>query len=230
LKEINFYTPSLDQFRFSIEDRRLKAGSLYSYLQAGGDINVYNKLSNSFYNTRQSQQPIKVRKASLFNHSVKGFCSKNDQQEPKKETGFTAYLKKLIQIDKKKEDEEKSSSEKNLESILTKDPSEIKIGFHKIKSTITLDSIEGKPEQETKEQETQEEIEKKIKSKEDILIDLANKKYGIDFFKDFALSDEKMTQISLEEHIRDMPDKENIPLFVASLISNAYKLNSWIPN
>lgn len=137
-----------------------------------------------------------------------------------------------MQIDKKK-DEDAGKKDKELESLLSKDPSEIKIGFQKIKSSITL---EGQPAAKQSEEAAavaavQQEVEvQPIKDAESEFIKEANARFGIDFFKDFSLSDEHLMQISLEEHIRDMKYKEDVPLFVASMISNAYELNSWIPN
>lgn len=186
-------------------------------------------MSNSF-TARPSQEPIRVKNRGLFNYSARNFCSKPESEEPKKESGFSAYLKKLVQVDNKVKDQ-KSDVDKNLESILTKDPSEIKIGFHRIKSNITLDSIEdsAKPAP-VSEVVNQVQVQQRVQSDEDKLVEIANKKFGVSFFKDFALSDLKMTRVSLEEYLRDMPNKDETPLFVTSMLNNAYTLNSWIPN
>ena len=229
---IDFHTPTLNEFRSSVKERHAKAGSLYGYLQAGGNINVYNKLANKSFTKSNIQKPIKANPKSLFSYSIRNFCSKPEPEEPKKESGFTAYLKKLIQVDKKKEEDQKLQSHKNLESILTKDPSEIKIGFHKIKSSITLEGSEEQPSaaQDAAEPINQEQFEEKVKTEEELLVEEANKKFGVNFFKEFALNDETMTRKSLEEYIKNMHNKEDIPLFIASFLKNAYKLNSWIPN
>lgn len=197
LKSVNFYTPSLAQLRFSVEDRLRKAGHLQSYLMAGGDLNEYSKLANTAFSSKLSEEPVRIRR-SLNNFSVRGFCSKNEpEQNDAKQGGFTQYLKKLLHIDRKKEEEEEAK--KTLESI-TKDASDIKIGFHKIKSTITLDNQQTSQTEEEKREEEQQEAEVEIKKDpEDILIEEANLRFDTSFFKEFALSDTKMMQVSIEE-------------------------------
>lgn len=199
LREVNFYTPSVQEFRFSIEDRVKKAGHLTSYLLAGGDINEYNKLSNSVFKNRLSEEPVRLRKRSAVLFSTRNFCSKNDSENaPKESGGFTAYLRKLIKIDKANEEEK--SKKKDLESIINKDPADIKIGFHKIKSSITLeDEASAKPVEEEAAEVSHQTLEEKPKSEEEILIEQANERYNLDFFKEFSLSDSKLMQISLEE-------------------------------
>ena len=228
MKRVNFYTPTLEQFRFSVSDRRKKAGSLVNHLRAGGDLNQFNKLGNTVFNTKLSSEPVRFKMNRFTNFSTRPFWSKQQEDSSGKTGGFTQYLKKLIQIEKKKEDDSKSDS--NIESLLTKDPAEIKIGFHKIKSSITLDNQGNKPE-DTSDAAMQAEVKKEDKpNAEQLFIKQANERFSSDFFKDFSLSDESLMQISLEEYIRDLKNTEDIPLFVASLISNAYELNSWIPN
>jgi hypothetical protein len=164
---------------------------------AGGDLNEYSKLANTAFSSKLSEEPVRIRR-SLNNFSVRGFCSKNEpEQNDAKQGGFTQYLKKLLHIDRKKEEEEEAK--KTLESI-TKDASDIKIGFHKIKSTITLDNQQTSQTEEEKREEEQQEAEVEIKKDpEDILIEEANLRFDTSFFKEFALSDTKMMQVSIEE-------------------------------
>lgn len=227
LRNVNFYTPTLSEFRENVLHRHEFAGSLFGYLQSGGNMGMYNKLAKLSTKSKVAQQPIRAKHRAMFNFSTRNFCTK-PQPEEAKESGFTAYLKKLVQVEKKKEEEGKNVEK--LENILNKDPSEVKIGFHKIKSAITLENSGEPVDVNAASVATEAEIQEQIKTELDLLIEKANKKYGLNFYKEFALSDEKMTRISLEEYVNNIPDHENIPLFVASFLSNAYQLNSWIPN
>lgn len=73
LREINFYTPSLDEFSFGVVDRLTKAGHLSSYLMAGGDINEYNKLANTNFKSKLSSEPVRIKRNSLSNFSTRPF-------------------------------------------------------------------------------------------------------------------------------------------------------------
>ena len=127
---------------------------------------------------------------------------------------------------KGKEDEKKA---KDLESIISKDPSEIKIGFQKVKSSITLDS-DGRPQPPQHEavEEEKVDVDQTLRKEQEFVIK-ANDRFGVDFFKEFSLSDEKLMQVSIEEYVSDL-SKEDIPLFAVSLVSSAYELSPWIPN
>ena len=231
LKKINFYTPSIEQFRFSISDRKRKTGNMLNHLRADGDLSKFNKLGNTVFNTKLSSEPVRFKMNALSKYSTRNFWSKPEQENStsEKSGGFTQYLKKLIQIDKKKDDHD-SKKDKEIESLLSKDPAEIKIGFHKIKSSITLENQAGKQEDAAVASLQTEEKQEPKPDEEQKFIQLANERFSIDFFKDFSLSDESLMQISLEEYVRDLKNTDDVPLFVASFISNAYQLNSWIPN
>jgi hypothetical protein len=195
LRDVNFYTPSLNEFSFSVEDRRRKAGHLSSYLMAGGDINEYNKLANTNFKSKLANEPVRVKRNALSHFSTRPFCSKNEPKEEKKAGGFTAYLKKLMQVDKSVVEDDK----KSLESIVTKNPVDIKIGFHKIKSSITLDAEEAVGGSSEAAQAHIELLREEVKSEEDLLIERANQQFEIDFFKEFSLTDAKLMQVSIEE-------------------------------
>jgi hypothetical protein len=102
-----------------------------------------------------------------------------------------------MQVDKSVVEDDK----KSLESIVVKDPVDIKIGFHKIKSSITLDAEEavGGSSEAAQAQVNTESVREEQKSEEDLLIERANQQFEVDFFKEFALTDAKLMQVSIEE-------------------------------
>ena len=73
MKRVNFYTPTLEQFRFSVSDRRKKAGSLVNHLRAGGDLNQFNKLGNTVFNTKLSSEPVRFKMNRFTNFSTRPF-------------------------------------------------------------------------------------------------------------------------------------------------------------
>jgi len=99
-----------------------------------------------------------------------------------------------MQIDKEKAVEDK----KDLEDIIDKGSADIKIGFHTIKSNITIEKTKPQENTETAEIDHKAVLEA-TKNKEDLLVEEALKRFSLDFFKEFSLADEKMMQTSLEE-------------------------------
>lgn len=102
-----------------------------------------------------------------------------------------------MKVDKTKVEDDK----KTLESLVNKDLTDIKIGFHKIKSSITLDdegSVGGSSEAAEAYTEA---IKTPIKSEDDLLIERATQQFPVEFFKEFSLTDSKLMQVSIEEYV-----------------------------
>ncbi|CAI2365840.1 unnamed protein product [Moneuplotes crassus] len=220
LRDLKFNVTSLEEFEFSLQDRRRKAGHLRSYLMAGGDLNEYNKVSNSVFQNKLANEPVRLKRNAFSNFSTRNFCTKQEPEQ-KKAGGFTQYLKKLIKIDSEKEKED----QKKLEDIAKNDPTNIKIEFQKIKSSILMDKTESEAAEplDFAKQEVAQTPEQR-------LIEEATKRFPLEFFKEFSLADEKLMQTHLEEYIRDMENLDDIPLFVISFLANALELNNWIEN
>jgi hemerythrin-like domain-containing protein len=102
-----------------------------------------------------------------------------------------------MNLDKSKVEDDK----KTLESLVNKDPTDIKIGFHKIKSSITLDDQGAVGGSSEAAEAYTEAIKTHIKTEEDILIEKANQQFPVEFFKEFSLTDSKLMQVSIEEYI-----------------------------
>jgi hypothetical protein len=227
LRAVNFYIPTVQEYRRTSEEREKKARDLLNHVLLAGKVDEFISKSVKTPSIKSSDEPVRIKKMSLHHFSTRNFCSKPEPEEPKKLGGFAQYLRKLIQVDKTKSEEDEKKA-KDLESIISKDPSEIKIGFQKIKSSVTLDESKSRIPQTEAAEEEKVDVDKALKREQELVIK-ANERFGIDFYKEFSLSDEKLMQVSIEEYISDV-SKEDIPLFAASLVSNAYELSPWIPN
>lgn len=73
LREVNFYTPTLQEFKFLLENRVKKAGHLRSYLMTGGDLNEYNKLANTVFKNKLTEEPVRITNNSLAQFSTRSF-------------------------------------------------------------------------------------------------------------------------------------------------------------
>lgn len=200
VRNINFYTPFASEFRSNAAKRFAQAQEFRNHIMMGGDFKDYLNNSSPSVVHRVSDEPVRFRKHSAAGFATRGFCNKNTEEAENKSGGFTQYLKKLIQVDKSKE-EDSQAKQKDLESIINKDPSDIKIGFHKIKSSITLDQdypviSEAGDDAAVIRKENPVQESKKLEQQ---FLEEANQKFGIDFFKEFALSDQKLMQESFEE-------------------------------
>ena len=198
---IDFYTPTLKNYRTAVRDLRAEANKLNNYMRAGADVSYLvksleeKKKNLGFMNSVSS--PVQVNSSTP--RTARFFSAAEG-------SSFTEYLKKLNKVEEQVYEENVQAVEeeekKSLEEILTETVEE-EIKSHPELQTIDYSSV----------------------------IKRAREAYPPKFYEVFALGADNRQQMqqSFEEYITQM-DKEEIPLLVLSMILNNLVLNEDIPN